>query len=185
MLQKSSNELYGLTTNLLKWSQAQTNEIAFNPEQLNIRALITENINILKNLADKKGILLCSTFETECFVLADSNMLDTFLRNLITNAIKFSRIDDKITVEVEDMENEITVHVADTGIGMGKSTQEKLFRLGEDIKSKDTAHEPGTGLGLILCKEFIDKHNGKIWVESEKGKGSRFSFSVPRVHIPA
>jgi two-component system sensor histidine kinase/response regulator len=127
--------------------------------------------------------LLYSTLEKDLSVFADLNMLDTVLRNLITNAIKFSRKDDKITVEAEESEYEVIVHVSDTGIGMEKAILEKLFKIGENIKSAGTAKEPGTGLGLILCNEFIDKHNGKIWVESEKGKGSRFSFTVPRVHI--
>ncbi|MBV5315370.1 MAG: hypothetical protein JZU47_18845 [Prolixibacteraceae bacterium] len=179
-LQKSSNELYSLTTNLLNWSRAQTNEISFNPEQLNIRTEIDSNVNFLKNFADKKGIILSSTPENDIFIFADQNMLNTVLRNLITNAIKFSRKDDKITVEVEELETLVVVHIADTGIGMEKPTLEKLFKIGENIKSQGTAHEPGTGLGLILCKEFIDKHNGKIWVDSEKGKGSRFSFTMKK-----
>jgi len=185
LLQKSSNELYGLTTNLLSWGRAQSNEITFNPEQLNIRTEINSNINILKSLADKKGIILHSKAERDIFIFADQNMLNSILRNLITNAIKFSGKDDKIILEVEELEKEVAIHVSDTGIGMGKATLEKLFKIGENNKSEGTAHEPGTGLGLILCKEFIEKHKGRIWVESEKGKGSRFSFTMPRVHISA
>lgn len=94
-------------------------------------------------------------------------MHDIVLRNLITNAIKSSRKDDKITVEIEELENEVIVHVSDTGIGIEKTTQEKLFKIGKKVKSKETSQEPGTRLGLILYKEFTDKHNGKIWVERE------------------
>jgi signal transduction histidine kinase len=180
-LQISANELLSLTTNLLNWSRAQTDGITFNQENLNLKVLIDNNINLLRNLSEKKGIILTSTLENDLFIFADNNMVLSILRNLITNAIKFSRKDDRITIMVEEADNEVIVHISDTGVGIDENKIDKLFKIGENVKSAGTAEEPGTGLGLILCKEFIDKHNGKLWVESEKGKGSRFSFTLPKI----
>ena len=180
-LQRSANELLSLTTNLLNWSRSQTDDITFSPESLNLKFLIDNNINLLGNLAENKGIILTSTLENDLFIFADSNMVLTILRNLINNAIKFSRKDDRITIKVEEAENEAIVHVSDTGVGIDDNTIDKLFKVGENVKSVGTAQEPGTGLGLILCKEFVDKHNGKIWVESKERVGSRFSFTLPKI----
>ena len=112
-------------------------------------------------------------------ISADQNMLNTILRNLITNAIKFTHKDGSISIasRVKNGKNEITV--SDTGIGMNESTREKLFKINEKISIRGTEDEKGTGLGLLLCKEFVERHGGEIWAESELGKGSEFKFTMP------
>jgi len=179
-IHQASSASFELLENLLNWSRSQTGKISFTPENLDVKELIDTNISLLINSAEAKGILLTSTLTESLIAYADRNMVLTILRNLITNAIKFSRKDDRITVDVEESEVCITIHVSDTGIGINERTVGKIFKPGEKIKTAGTAKEPGTGLGLILCKEFVEWHRGKIWVESKEGVGSRFSFTLPK-----
>jgi len=106
-------------------------------------------------------------------------MILTVLRNLISNAIKFTNESGKVTIGYKLMDNTVELYVKDTGIGMNKQQIEKLFKIEENVSTPGTNKEKGTGLGLILCKEFVEKHKGRIWVESEEGKGSTFSFTLP------
>lgn len=177
---QSAYSAYELLENLLTWSRSQTGSILFKPEKLELKALVDKNMTLLKNSADIKGIMLLSTITTDCIVYADKEMVLTILRNLITNAIKFSNVDDRITIEAEDSGERITIHVTDTGIGINDKIIGKLFKVDESVKSTGTAKETGTGLGLILCKEFVAHHKGEIRVESKEGVGSRFSFTLPK-----
>lgn len=178
---KTSQIVFNLLENLLTWSRSQTGKISFTPEIIDVKDIIDSNINLLNDAAQNKGIFLTSNLIESLIAYADRNMLLTIIRNLITNAIKFSRKGDRIIVGVENTENWITIHISDTGIGMDDKTLGKLFKISETIKTEGTANERGTGLGLMLCKEFVDWHNGKIWVESKVGVGSRFSFTIPKV----
>jgi signal transduction histidine kinase len=135
---------------------------------------------MLTGSAQIKGIGIKSNLQSNIFVYADYNMLLTILRNLITNAIKFSKEGDSITLDVIEKDDSITVKVIDTGVGIKSEDLNKLFRLDENLKTEGTANETGTGLGLILCKEFVEKNNGTIWVESVLGKGSSFSFTLQK-----
>lgn len=180
-INQTSSVAFDLLENLLAWSRSQTGQISFYPSNLNVKDVIDTNVLLLKSSAESKGIHLSSALTDNLYVHADKNMLLTILRNLLTNAIKFSRNSDKIFVEVEDNDDFITIHVSDTGVGIDKHVIEKLFKVNENVKTDGTANERGTGLGLILCKEFIDWHQGKIWVESKIGIGSRFSFTLPKV----
>ncbi len=112
-------------------------------------------------------------------VFADKNMLQTILRNLTTNAIKFTHKNGSITILDAQQENEIMITVSDTGVGMGVKTTNQLFKISEKVSTPGTEKEKGTGFGLLLCKEFVEKHGGRIWVESELGKGSDFKFTLP------
>ena len=179
-IHQSAYSAYELLENLLTWSRSQTGSILFKPEKLELKALVDKNMTLLKNSADIKGIMLLSTITTDCIVYADKEMVLTILRNLITNAIKFSNVDDRITIEAEDSGERITIHVTDTGIGINDKIIGKLFKVDESVKSTGTAKETGTGLGLILCKEFVAHHKGEIRVESKEGVGSRFSFTLPK-----
>ena len=179
VLHQTSTRAYELLENLLTWSRSQSGAIQFNPEILNIRNLIDYNIILLSESANIKGIKLSSGLNEDLIVYADNNMLLTILRNLITNAIKFSRKGDSITVDVKVSKNRIVVSVSDTGVGIKDEIISKLFKVEESVKTEGTAKEPGTGLGLILCKEFVEKNNGEIWVESSVGKGSCFYFTLP------
>lgn len=178
-LRESSNQLFTLLENLLLWSRSQTGKIQIEPIEFDIVDLIKQNISLLKLQAENKSITLEAKTPERIFVLADINTITTVLRNLISNAIKFTNPGGKIVVSATVQDNFAKVCVEDSGIGMSKETIEKLFRIDVHHTSLGTANEKGTGLGLIICKEFVEANGGKIWVESEQGKGSKFFFTVP------
>ncbi len=179
---ESANGLFALLENLLKWGRSQTGRINFTPEYYELNMLVLSTISVLKNNAQAKQITLVADVPTDIKVYADPNMLTTVIRNLISNAIKFTPKEGKISVEAYQSNSITTVTVTDTGMGIAESDMKKLFNLGSHHSTLGTSNEKGTGLGLILCKDFIDKHNGKIWVESQKGKGSIFTFTIPDKH---
>jgi len=179
MIRDSSQNAFNLLENLLEWSRAQTGRIDFMPEKFLLRDLVAEVFGLLGNVAEQKKITLDSQVDETLEIYADKNMILTVLRNLIANAVKFTEPNGKVKVSASGNNKEITFTVSDTGIGISKATMEKLFKISEKITSLGTHNEKGTGLGLLLCKEFIDKHGGRIWVESEIGKGSKFTFSIP------
>jgi len=168
-----------LLENLLQWSRSQTGRIAYDPVNLNLSTIIQEVINLLDGDALHKNISLQPIIDHSLTVLADENMVKTILRNLISNAIKFTPNNGSIFIKTTSMQNEVEVTIEDTGVGIPTDTLPRLFQIDKAITTKGTAQEQGTGLGLLLCKEFIEKHNGKIWIESEVGKGSKFRFTVP------
>jgi len=176
---KSSNKLYELLENLLTWSRSQRGTIQFNPEETNLKLITNNCVELLKESANNKSIKLQDEVSEELVVNCDVNMITTVVRNLITNAIKFTPENGEITVFAEKTENEVIVAVRDTGIGISDEDKQILFRIDVHHTTIGTSQEKGTGLGLILCKEFVEKHGGKIWVESEIGKGSTFKFTIP------
>ncbi len=178
-LDKSLKNLMALLENLLEWSRSQTGSIDFKPERFDISAVIKENLDLLQGLANNKKIKLVHESSNELMVNAHRYSINTVVRNLISNAIKFTPEGGSITITTESS-SIITVSVRDTGVGMAPSTVVKLFQLGSKISTLGTAKEKGTGLGLILCKDFVEKNGGKIGVDSEEGVGSRFYFSIPR-----
>jgi signal transduction histidine kinase len=175
----SAINAYTLLGNLLDWARSQTNSIQFNPEAVNICEIIKSTLIILSGEATKKNIIINSSVSAECTVMADSNMVSAVLRNLISNAIKFTRPGGVIHLSsrMAGDKNEFTI--ADNGVGIQPQDIEKLFRIDAKVYTKGTSNESGTGLGLILCKEFVEKNSGTIRVESEHGKGSRFIFTLP------
>ncbi|MCG8701366.1 MAG: hybrid sensor histidine kinase/response regulator [Bacteroidales bacterium] len=181
MLYDSTKEGYELLDNLLTWSRSQRNRLEFNPVLLDIRDIIQGNVQLLTNLARSKEIQLQVNVDREYQVMSDQNMIDTVIRNLVTNAIKFTPTGGLITISVITNEDEIIVTVKDTGVGISPENLSKLFKIDSGHSTLGTSNEKGTGLGLVLCKEFIDKHEGRIWVESELNKGSEFKFSLPAV----
>ena len=174
-----SNQSFSLLNNLLDWSMNQTGKFTFNPEKICITKLSNNLIDYFNNLALHKNITITSIIKPDLEVFADRNMLTTIVRNLISNAIKYTSKGGEIEVLGTADINETKVSIMDTGIGIEAEDLEKLFKIEETISTRGTDNEKGTGLGLILCKDFIEKHNGKIWVESEVGKGSTFSFTIP------
>jgi two-component system sensor histidine kinase/response regulator len=183
LMSESSNNLFKLLENLLMWSRAQVGSINMNKEEFIINDIVRNNLLLMKLNAENKKIKLVNNIEKDIAVFGDINMLDTVIRNLISNALKFSDAGDKITIDAEISEDIVTMKISDTGVGMPPEIQEKLFKIDKQITSIGTQQERGTGLGLILCKEFINKNNGDIWVESEQGKGSTFFFTVPKTDI--
>lgn len=180
-LKETADSLGILLENLLEWSRSQRNLIVFNPIETDLQILINNTIQILKPSADNKSIRLASSIESSTVLMVDSNLLNTVIRNLISNAIKFTPDGGTISIDIADSNQEsLTIAIKDTGIGMALETIDKLFKLDKNISTKGTANESGTGLGLILCKEFIEKHNGKLWVDSTLGEGSTFYVQIPK-----
>lgn len=180
-LKNSSTQTLNLLDNLLIWAHTQTNRITINKEQISVDELISETASSCSSVANKKNIELKFPTESKLKIIVDKNTIETVLRNLITNAIKFTPENGIIEVQTEEKGNEIIFKVIDNGVGMKDEVMENLFKI-ENLSSRPgTLGEKGTGLGLILCYEFLALNNGKIWVESELGKGSVFYFSVEKV----
>ena len=182
LINSSARNVYSLLENLLEWSRSQTGNIEFKPEQFKLCELVDGIISVLEENANDKEIKIISKIEKGFPVNTDYNILNTVIRNLVSNAIKFTRKGGMVTVNAIKNENHITVSVKDTGIGISKEDIDKLFRIDVKFTKAGTNHESGTGLGLILCKEFVEKLGGRIWVESEPEKGSEFNFTIPIVN---
>lgn len=176
---QSSHKVYNLILNLFEWTRLQIGKFEVEKTNINLKELIEETINLYKPNADQKGIKLLNNSSNEIFVYADKYMIETVLRNLITNAIKFSYNGGTVKVNAVTKGNAAEVTVTDNGVGISDENQKKLFRIDVQFKSYGTADEKGTGLGLILCKEFVEKNGGNISVDSKEGKGSKFIFSIP------
>lgn len=176
---KSSNRAMDLLKNLMEWAQSQTDKLLFNPENIEIKPFIENITQFYEEIAKQKLITIKKQIPDNDTIFADKAMISTLFRNLISNAIKFTKPDGEINISVEKKPNEYIFSVSDNGIGIPKESIDKLFRIDQSFSTNGTNNEKGTGLGLILCKEFVEKHGGKIWVESEEGKGSIFSFTLP------
>ena len=172
-------DTFRLLENLLTWSRSQRGSIDFKPETLNLYLVAEETIDILSQTATNKSIIIKNEISESTFVKADKDMLATIIRNLVSNAIKFTPKGGKISIDAKNQQQFIEITVKDNGIGIPKEKQSQLFDIGENTSTQGTENETGTGLGLILCKEFVEKHGGKIWVESEIRKGSSFKFTIP------
>jgi len=175
----ASKQAFNLVENLLLWAQSQKGSIEFNPEIFKLQTLSDEIISLIENQASKKKISVINKISHEITILADKNMISTVIRNLLTNAIKFTPHGGVVNINSFQNPDYTEISVIDTGIGMTKETADNLFKIDTQITTKGTDNEKGTGLGLIICREFIEKHRGKIWVESVPGKGSAFYFAVP------
>ena len=178
-IHKSSTRAMDLLLNLMVWAQSQTGRMIFAPEVFNLVELIDEIVLMLDSSAVQKKVQIKKVTPPDTIVYADKAMVSTILRNLISNAIKFSYAGGEISVSVTKNKNGLVLAVSDTGIGIPKKILGKLFQIDQNITTQGTQNERGTGLGLILCKEFIEKHDGKMGVESEPGKGSKFYFNLP------
>lgn len=184
ILHDGVDKTYKLLENLLLWSRSQQGTMRFNVENENLFLMYNETVDVLSQFAESKEIILKNKIPRDLFVEVDKDMLLTVLRNLISNAIKFTQKGGQVSINTRAIKNEenddwIEVCVKDNGIGLSSEMKWKLFDITKSVTSKGTENESGTGLGLILCKEFIEKHGGEIWVESEIGKGSTFIFTLP------
>ncbi len=181
LLGNSTENLYALIENLLTWSRIQRGVLEHCPQHIDLRKLVIQNISLFTPNADAKKITFKNHLESSVVAYADYNMVNAILRNLISNAVKFTHEGGKITftaAEVGDRTVEVTV--ADSGIGIAQEHLSKLFRIDSRYKQLGTAREKGTGLGLILCKEFAEKNAGTIWMESEPGHGTAVKFTLPK-----
>ncbi len=178
-IRKAAMQLFGLLENLLEWSRLQRNNITLNKQLYPLARIIELSLNALSENATKKNITITVDTDESLTVFVDDKMMQSVLRNLISNAIKFTPRGGKVNIAAFHSNGELNVAVSDNGVGIKQDNIRKLFKINETLSKTGTEGEPSTGLGLVLCKEFIEKHNGKIWVESEVGKGSTFYFSLP------
>jgi len=175
----SSQGLFELLENLLQWSRAQMGKMEWNPEKVDMKKNFADNLSILQIGLNNKMISIESDLNSNATVYADPNMVLTIVRNLLTNALKFTDKGGIIKIHSTPMDGHMKFTISDNGMGISEENQKKLFQIDEKFKTNGTAGEKGTGLGLLLCKEFVKINKGEIWVESELGKGSSFSFTLP------
>ncbi len=179
LIEENASQTYKLLNNLLDWAMSQTGKIIFKPEVLKLFPLVEAVIKTLSPASNLKEIQLQNLIPLNFEVFADTNMLSTIFQNLISNAIKYTLPGGEVKISAEIKNADTYMSVSDTGIGMDEETIAKLFRIDQQSSNPGTENEKGSGLGLILCKDFVEKHNGKIWIESEMNKGSQISFSIP------
>jgi signal transduction histidine kinase/tetratricopeptide (TPR) repeat protein len=175
----SCEQVNRLLDNLLEWIRTQSDGIVFNPHELEFYRLVQDALSVLKNSANDKSIEIISNIDKHIKIMADYSMIETVVRNLVNNGIKFTPAGGKITISATLEASKFIVNVTDNGVGIPAGDLEKLFNVDSNIKTRGTNNERGTGLGLVICKEFIDCHNGQLWAESEVGKGTSFYFSIP------
>ncbi|ASB50570.1 sensor histidine kinase [Alkalitalea saponilacus] len=182
-INESIKHTHGLLENLLDWARAQSNTIVFKPIHFRPYEKVEKELRLLHQMAEKKSISFKNTIPCGFVMFADENMFETIVRNLISNAIKYTQKNGKIEISAQLIQKEsdekVLLSVADNGIGMNKSQLSGLFRISDNTSTKGTENEAGTGLGLLLCKEFIDIHNGIICVKSKPGEGSVFQCFFP------
>jgi len=178
-LKTSSKSLYNLLDTLLAWSNSQRGKIPFSKEENDVKFIVDSTLAPLSVHALNKKIKLINKIPENIIATFDSNMISTIVRNLVSNSIKFSHENTSIIIDYEIKDGNIIISIKDEGVGMSQKIIDKLFKIEESVSSVGTSGEKGTGLGLILCKEFIDNHKGEIWAESEIGKGSTFKFEFP------
>jgi PAS domain S-box-containing protein len=179
IIHSSSQRALDLLTNLMDWARSQTGRMEFIPEYFELVDFINDIIPIFTDIAGQKSITIFTGVPPNAPIFADQAMISTVFRNLISNAIKFTKPGGEIIIAATENQTEIVVSVKDNGVGIPRDMIGKLFRIDENYTTSGTANERGTGLGLILCKEFVEKHGGRIWVESVEGRGSVFSFNLP------
>lgn len=178
-INRSANSSYSLLSDLLNWTKIQQGVMPFEPQNLKLRDICLSAVEFLKSDANEKAIAIRHNYSVLLSVYADSIMLETVLRNLVSNSIKFTNNGGTININAEQIGDAISISVSDNGVGIPPENISKLFGISDIISTKGTAQETGTGMGLLICKESVKKHGGKIWVESEVGKGSIFRFTIP------
>lgn len=179
-IEDSGKQAYRLLENLLYWAQSQTDRIELNKAEADLHEIVIEVFAFLKETANNKQITLNHSVEENCLVFCDTEMIKTVIRNLVANSIKFSFPNNSVSLSVENMKNFKKICIEDNGTSITEELQEKIFSLENVHTSKGTSGESGTGLGLIICKEFVEKNGGKIWFESNIGKGTKFYFTIPQ-----
>jgi signal transduction histidine kinase len=171
------NHTKSLINNLLDWTLLQMDKLKIQPEKIDLSKMVNENFTLMSSLHLKQTTMI-NNIKEGAFALADTNMFNLVLRNLILNGIKFTEQGGKIEVSAKEERDQYVISITDNGVGIAPEVQSILFEKTSGYSTRGTANEKGTGLGLILCKEFVEKNGGKIWLESEMGKGSTFYFTV-------
>ena len=176
---QSANRTLDLVNNLIKWGQLQSGGILYKPEKFDIGEQLGETSLLLSGMAGQKSITIKNKVSEGLMIYADKEMTGTVLRNLISNALKFTPAGGTVELSAEVKTNEVIVSVNDNGVGIDANRIGKLFSISENVSTPGTQQEHGTGLGLVLCKEFMDKNRGRMWVESTVGTGTTFYISLP------
>lgn len=184
LINDSAQNTFKLLENLLSWAKSQTGKIEFNPKNLNLKEIVSETVSIVSITAANKAIDIEINIDKNVSVFADADMIKTVLRNLISNSLKYTNKNGFIRIFVKrkafNSKNYFVVGVEDNGVGISKENQGKIFNIEENYTTKGTEKEMGTGLGLLLCKEFVERHGGRIWCKSVENDGSIFYFSLPQ-----
>jgi two-component system sensor histidine kinase/response regulator len=180
LIYESAQYAHNLLENLLQWSRTQTDGIKYSPSRLSLSKIVNDTGHILNATLVKKGLTLVCNINENFYVNADKNMLETVIRNLLNNAIKFTPARGNISISARDAGTFVSLSITDTGVGIKQEDIPKLFQFDEFHTTAGTEGEPGTGLGLIICNEFIRKHNGELTVKSAPGAGSTFTFTLPK-----
>lgn len=179
-IKETTDATFNLLQDLLQWSRKEMNRIEYEPVEFSLEEIVSKNLELYKQGAAKKGIELTLKGKMQVNVFADRNMLDTTLRNLITNAIKFSNRDSEIIIHIEQQEKMMQLAVQDFGVGIPEEHRDKILNKADIITTRGTANEKGTGVGLDLCRDFVEMNKGKLWFETEVGKGTTFFFTLPQ-----
>ena len=179
-MRSSAETVYGLLENLLQWARMEQGLIPFNPEEVQLRPIVDESMVTALEPAIIKGVEIIADVPDHLLVFADVNIVQTVIRNLVSNAVKFTPQGGKVTISAKATGgNTVEISVKDSGIGMSRAMVEVLFRFGVETNRQGTEGEPSTGLGLIICKDLVEKHGGELRAESAEGKGSDFTFTLP------
>ncbi len=178
IIRDSSSQAMELLTNLLEWSLSQTGAMKFEPAKVDLLALVNDVIQLFHDPAELKSVKIDQRIPCEIVIEADKGMLKTILRNLVSNGIKFTPSGGQVLVGVDRIGDELTIYVSDTGIGLKEEELDTLFSLENRYSRPGTDNETGTGLGLLLCKEFVELHGGRIWAAPNAGGGSKFCFTL-------
>jgi two-component system sensor histidine kinase/response regulator len=179
-LRISAKNIFALLENLLAWSRLQRGVMEYSPKEIFLEEIAMNNVYLFQSGAEQKQITLRTLVQENTIVYADHKMVETIIRNLLSNALKFTDTGGTIDISAIPNDNFVEIAISDTGTGMSEKVISKLFRLDIKYSKSGTAGEKGTGLGLLLCKDLVEKNRGRIWVESEVGKGSTFKFTLPK-----
>lgn len=176
----STHRVLHILEDLLQWSRSQSGRIEYKPEQIQLSRVTFEGVAALEQAAEEKNITIHNEIDDAITALGDRNMVATVIRNLLSNAVKFTKPGGEIILKAEEKATHVDYSIRDTGVGIPPENLERLFKIDGGLSTTGTNHEKGTGLGLILCKEFVEKNKGTILVESTPGKGSVFTFTLPK-----
>lgn len=186
MANQTTEEVFALLDNLLKWTKSQIGRLNVAYQQVDLIYIIQDGIDVFKTTAELKDITISFESKVSSIVYVDNDMIKTVIRNLISNAIKFSDSDSVVCIDIDNTDNDfVTVSVKDSGCGIKDADQQKLLLADTHFSTFGTNNEEGSGLGLLLCADFVRKNGGKLWFESIEGKGSTFFFTVPKYREPA
>jgi signal transduction histidine kinase len=177
-IKDAARHTFELLQNLLLWARSQTGALEYHPAPFDLKERIEESILLVRSQADKKNIRTFHEIPGQAMAVGDKNMIDTVLRNFLTNAIKFTPKGGNVSVLVREIDSRWEIVIRDSGIGIASENIDKIFRIDSKFTTRGTEEEHGTGLGLVLCREFIERHGSTIRVQSEPGKGSEFSFTL-------